>query len=719
MTSAYNFLFVIPSFFVAADPAADELVKLRSFESSFKIEVTGIVLTDTPVQKIVITAVDADGNLDESYNGRPLIQGIKLVVKDLRSGTERDTELDRFTNGTLTLETDLAKGRKVYIVASDIIVNPKGDRQGSQQVYHVLCWFSLVPPLLAIVLAIWMRNAILALFVGVWSGAVIFDRGNFFLGFVHTLDTHLLEVLVGNRDGDYSHMMIILFTWFLGAMVGVMANSGGTTALVTSLSKYARNREQGQVLTWLMGFVIFFDDYANTLLVGSTMRPITDRLKISREKLAFIVDSTAAPVAGLALISTWVGVEVGFIEDSYAQIFGDRDIEWDSYSTFLSTLFYRFYPLHMLVFVLLISYSGNDFGPMLKAEARAVAFDQVSRPGSLATEFHDELAASRSSRQLLRNALVPLFVMICVVMIGLWWTGSQNLSQRNFEREQQGLLPIRVTLWNMLSYANSNRVLFLSSFVASITAVAIAVISRSLTLPDSIDAWAEGAKSMFFPVIILVLAWGVATMCDTNHLNTSGFLVELTQNRLSVTWMPTLAFLLSGAVAFATGTSWATMGLLMPLFISVTYYLLLGINEGDDPNHHLLLATIGAILGGAIFGDHCSPISDTTVLSSAASGCDHIDHVTTQLPYAGSVALVALFLGYIPIGFGFWQPMILMPLGLIVIYLLTHFLGRPVEEYAKILSDKPTELPDMSALIPDDDEGFPDLNTASEESSAE
>ena len=224
---------------------------------------------------------------------------------------------------------------------------------------------------------------------------------------------------------------------------------------------------------------------------------------------------------------------------------------------------------------------------------------------------------------------------------------------------------------------------------------------------------------MFFPVIILVLAWGVALMCDTNHLNTSGFLVELTQNRISVTWMPTLAFLLSGAVAFATGTSWATMGLLMPLFISVTYSLLLGINEGNDPNHHLLLATIGAILGGAIFGDHCSPISDTTVLSSAACGCDHIDHVTTQLPYAGSVALVALFMGYIPIGFGFWQPMILMPLGLIVIYLLTHFLGQPVEEYAKNLKDKSTDLPDMSELIPDDDEGFPDLTTAPKKPSAE
>jgi Na+/H+ antiporter NhaC len=720
MTSAYNFLFVIPSLFVAADPAADKQVELRSFEPSFNIEVTGIVLTNTPVQKIVITALDADGNLDKSYNGRPLIQGIKLVVKDLKTGKERDTELDRFTNGMLTLKTNLAQGMKVYIVEREIIVNPKGVRQGSLQVYRVLRWFSLVPPLLAIVLAVWMRNAILALFVGVWSGAVIFDRGDFFLGFVHTLDTHLLGVLVRDNRGEYSHMLIILFTLFLGAMVGVMANSGGTSALVESLSKYACNRKQGQVMTWLMGLVIFFDDYANTLLVGSTMRPLTDRLKISREKLAFIVDSTAAPVAGLALISTWVGVEVGFIEDSYAQIFGGRGIEWNSYSTFLSTLFYRFYPLHMLVFVLLISYSGNDFGPMLKAEVRAIAYNQVSRPGSLATEFHDDLAASRSSRQLLRNALVPLFVLIFVVVMGLWWTGSQNLSQLNFEREQQGLLPIQFTLWNMLSHANSNRVLFLSSFAASVTAVAIAVITRSLTLSDSMDAWAEGAKSMFFPVVILVLAWGVAAMCDTNHLNTSGFLVELTQNRLSVTWMPALAFLLSAAVAFATGTSWATMGLLMPLFISVTYSLLLGINEGDDPNHHLLLATIGAILGGAIFGDHCSPISDTTVLSSAASGCDHIDHVTTQLPYAGSVALVALFMGYIPIGFGFWQPMVLMPLGLIVIYLLTHFLGRPVEEYAKNLSDKPTDLPDMSALIPDDDdEGFSDLNPTTEESSAE
>jgi Na+/H+ antiporter NhaC len=461
-----------------------------------------------------------------------------------------------------------------------------------------------------------------------------------------------------------------------------MSRSGGTLALVSSMSRFTKQREHGQVLTWMMGLVVFFDDYANTFLVGSTMRPVTDRLKISREKLAFLVDSTAAPIAGIAFISTWIGVEIGYISDTYERL----GMSGDVYSTFLATIPYRFYSLHLLVFVWLIAYSGRDFGPMLKAETRALARGELFRPEAVtANVTENELQANPAGRHLRRNAFLPLAALLGFIVIGLWWTGSNALANVNLEARHLEAAEIPATLWNILGHSSPNRVMFLSAFFASIVAVGTAVSSQALKMREGIDAWVAGAKSMFFPVIILVMAWGVATVCDENHLNTAGFLVEISHGHLSVSWMPTLAFLLAGVVAFATGSSWSTMGLLMPLFISVTYYLLAGLNEAG-PNHHLMLATIGAVLAGAIFGDHCSPISDTTVLSSAATRCDHFDHVATQLPYAACVAGVALLLGYVPIGLGIWQPILLLPPGVIVLYLLVQFLGRSVEEQAKHVS---------------------------------
>ncbi len=663
---------ILFSLLAAAGPA--EEIQLRPDEPRFVVEIPEVVLTDVPVDRIVITAHDRDGNLDPTFNGRPLIQGIRLTVKG------QDVALPAFTDGLLELTTELKSRRSVYIIADEIVVDPQSRRRGTKSVPRILRWFALVPLMLAIVLAIWLRNIIVALFVGVWSGGVILAHGNFFAGLVQTLETFLLKQLSGNE----SHLMIILFTMFLGAMIGVMSRGGGTQSLVFSLARYTQKRESGQLMTWALGLVIFFDDYANTLLVGSTMRPITDRLRISREKLAFLVDSTAAPVAGLAILSTWVGVEIGYIQSTYEQL----GLEAEGYTTFLATLPYRFYALHLIVFVLLIAYSGHDFGPMLKAEARALATGQVHRPGVAVPGVADDDPVSTPGRRpLLRNAVIPVVTLLVLIVAGMWWTGSQGLAAANLLKRQNGLEAAPATLWAVLEHARSNRVLFLSSFVASLVAVAAAKVSRSLTLSECMDAWLEGAKSMFLAVVILVLAWGVAAVCNEKHLNTAGFLVELTRGQLSVHWMPSLAFLLAGCVAVATGSSWSTMGLLLPLFISITYYLLVDLNEAD-PHHPLLLATIGAVLAGAIFGDHCSPISDTTVLSSAASGSDHLDHVATQMPYALTVAAVSLLLGYLPVGFGY-SPIVLVPLGLFVLYLLVQFLGRPVEEYAKLL--KPVE----------------------------
>jgi len=297
----------------------------------------------------------------------------------------------------LKLTTEPVEGRKVYITASEIVVDPDSRFRGTQPVVLTLRWFSLVPPLLAIVLAIWLHNAILALFVAVWSGAVILSHGNFFNGFIHTIDTYLIGELAQIKDAqfDHSHLMIIFFTMFPGAMAGVMSISGGTTALVNRLARITTKREHGQLMTWGLELVIFFDDYANTLLVGSTMRPVTDRFRISREKLAFLVDSTAAPVSALAIVSIWVGLEIGSIGDTYTRL-GLSDQVFD---TFLYSLLYCFYPLYMIVFVWMIAYTGHDYGPMLKAEVRALSLGQLSRPGEAASSMEDDqLSGDRSKR---------------------------------------------------------------------------------------------------------------------------------------------------------------------------------------------------------------------------------------------------------------------------------------------------------------------------------
>ncbi|QDU11643.1 Na+/H+ antiporter NhaC family protein [Gimesia aquarii] len=675
MAAIQSYLIILASFLGQSEKISD--VPLQKEPARYTIEAPDVTVIGIPVSKVTIRALTVEGELDKEFSGHPQeILGLELWVKGV------DTALPPFKNGILELKTDLTQNQKVFITQDLIIVDPDIRGTGSLEVYRISKWLSLLPPVLAVVLAIWFRNIILALLVSVWSGAVILAHGNLFLGFVHTLDTFVIHEIVEPGNPDNSHLMIILFTMFLGAMVGVMSVGGGSAALVNRLSKYASKREHSQLMTWFLGLIIFFDDYANSLLVGSSMRPMTDRMKVSREKLAFLVDSTAAPVSGIAIISTWVGVEIGYIADSYASL----GMAEDYYTTFLYSLPYRFYPLQLLAFVWLVAYLGHDYGPMLKAEVRAIAFDQVIRPGRVNVVEAETVAeqGQLAHRLLLRNALIPLFVLLGLVMIGLMWTGTIEIERLNVERFESGQTLLQKNFRTVLEHASPNRVLLISSFLASIAAIASCSFTRVLSLNECVEAWSAGAKSMFLAILILVLAWSIATICDASHLDTAGVLVELLSGSLSPNWMPTITFLLAAAVSFATGSSWSTMGLLMPLSISVTYSLLVPLNE-VDPNHHLMLGTIGGVLAGAIFGDHCSPISDTTILSSAAAGSDHLDHVLTQMPYAITVAVISLVFGYIPVGFGI-QPYILLPVGLIVLFLILQFYGRSGEaEAEKIL----------------------------------
>ena len=502
-------------------------------------------------------------------------------------------------------------------------------------------WASILPPLLAILLAIVFRQAVLALFVGVWLGAGLVFGGNPFSAFFKSVDTFLLNAVT-----DSGRATLLLFTFAMAGMLGVVHRMGGTQGIVELVSAQARSARSGQLATWAMGLLVFFDDYANTLMVGNTMRPITDRLKISREKLSYIVDSTAAPVATVALVSTWIGAQVGYINDA----FSSAGIERDGYSAFLSSLSYSFYPFLALLFVFLVSAMGRDFGPMLKAEKRARRTGKALRPNSspLMDSENEQLEPVPGKPHRWINAAVPILVTVGGIIFFLYQTGAAAT------REAGDALTLRAVLGN----ADSYNALLWASFLGSLAALVLAAGQRIMNVGEAVTAWIHGAKSVFMAAVILSLAWSISDV--SSSLGTANYLVSNLQDTLSASWLPLIVFVLSASTAFATGSSWSTMGILMPLVIPLAHSIAPG-NEG------VMAGTIAGVLGGSVWGDHCSPISDTTVLSSMASSVDHMDHVNTQLPYALFVGGAAVGLGLVPAALGAppWVGWVLAPLALV------------------------------------------------------
>lgn len=595
----------------------------------FRLEHPRVVLDGVPVPLLRVVALTPAGEVDTAFSESIEATGLRLLQQ------REQVPLPPFEEGVLELRTDRANQVRIMLDASVIEFHTSAGEGNAFAVRRLSGWASVLPPLLAIVLAIWWKEVVSALFLAALSGMLLLNP-NLIAGLVAAVDPLVLDQLT-----DPDNAQIVLFTMCMGGMIGVMSGSGGTQALVLRLTAFVQRRRQGQVMTWLLGMVIFFDDYANTLLIGSTMRSIADRLRISREKLAFLVDSTAAPVAGLALVSTWVGVEIGYMQAAYA---GVGLSTGEIYQTFLLTIPYRFYPILLLIFVGQIAWSCRDYGPMLTAERAA-----QSRPER--SEQREEAPEKTATHA--RLAVIPL-VTLCVVLGLAMWVDPEA----------------------------SSRALLLGSAAALFVGIVGAVGTRTISLTKAVGESIGGMKQMLPAIVVLLLAWSVSTICNAQHLNTAGFLVELLGDRLAPEWMPLVTFLLAAVVSFATGTSYGTMGLLMPLCVALQFPLLLDqeIPLSTIAQHPLMLATVGAVLGGAIFGDHCSPISDTTILSSAATGCEHLAHVRTQIPYALTVGLVACGGAYVPLAYGvspLWS-LLLLPA---VLWGILRFLGKPVAEH--------------------------------------
>jgi len=554
-------------------------------------------------------------------------------------------------------------------VARDLLIDGTGkDREitlyRSGQPYlvettrSIAGWWAIVPPLLAIGVALAFKRVIPALFLGLWIGAFTvagFNIKGVFMGLLNAFQVYVLAEFT-----DAGHASIILFTLMIGGMVGIISKNGGMQGVVNHIVKWASSAKRGQLATSALGLAIFFDDYANSLVVGNTMRPVTDKLRISREKLAYIVDSTAAPVACIALVTTWIGYEVGLIGSAIAKVDG---LEGSAYAFFLSSIPYSFYPILAIFFVFLTAWSGRDFGPMLQAERRARLTGAVLREGAQVDEAAsgDESMPKEGIPYRAINALIPVAVLIFGVVGGLLVTGEGDSIQA------------------IINSSDSYTALMWASLLGVFAAVVLTASQRLMSIGEIVESWYSGLKGMLFAMIILILAWALSAI--TEDLHTAPYLVSILGDALPAGIVPAVVFLLAAATAFATGSSWGTMGILLPLVIPLAWAVMVLNGEAAVGDYHILYSTISCILAGSVWGDHCSPISDTTILSSMASGCDHIDHVRTQLPYALTVGCVAIIIGTIPAGFGM-NPWLAYPVGIAILIAVNRFFGRSSDDEA-------------------------------------
>jgi len=526
-----------------------------------------------------------------------------------------------------------------------------GGAQSSAALRVLPGWVSLLPAFCAIVIALLMRNVVPAMLLGLWFGATALQSFTPQGALLGLLD--IFQVFIVNVIADTDHAAIIVFTMLIGGMVGIITRNGGMMSVVRVVVSRARSALGAQVAVWVMGIVIFFDDYANTLVVGNTARPITDQLKVSREKLAYIVDSTAAPVTSIALITTWIGYEVGLIDEALQDI-GDL-AGTSAYSIFLHSIPYGFYPLLAILFVLMVAVTGRDFGPMFTAEVRA-------RSGTIAGDAHDAGDAANGDKLEAKddvplravNAVVPIVALVAALLGGLVVTGEGQ------------------TLRDIIGSADPYRAMVWASSISVVIAAAMTIGQRILSVQETVDAWYGGARATLFGMIILVLAW---TMSDvTTALGAKGYLVSILGESLPAAWLPAAVFVLAGITSFATGTSWGTMGILVPLVMPLAWAVMSANGMTAAGDMHILYSAVACVLAGAVWGDHCSPISDTTVLSSIASGCNHIEHVRTQMPYALLVGAVALAVGTVPGGYGA-PPWVSLLAGGLVLYAVLRLRG--------------------------------------------
>ncbi|SDJ90308.1 Na+/H+ antiporter NhaC [Halovenus aranensis] len=526
--------------------------------------------------------------------------------------------------------------------------------------------WSVVPPLVAIGLAIITRKAILSLFLGIWSGAVLYT-GN--VGIIQTFDWIVAAILA---DEGF-HVRIILFTLLLGSGVAMIWRLGGAVAIRNWAMTRIDSQRTAGLMAWGLGTGFFFDDYANTAIVGSTMKEISDNLRISREKLSYLIDSTAAPAATLG-ISSWVAFQISMIELGYEETGLPEEEIPGGFSVFLEAWPFNMYSILAIVMVFVIVVTQRDFGEMLFAERRSATTGKVNRDGARPMQdVEGDLGKPNVDDPKIATFVVPILVLVVGVLGVAAWTGNvfQGAGVEEFSDNADFTLALLLGSFGMVA----------SSYV-------LGYAYGILSLGESVDTTIDGFGIMLTAVTILVLAWSLGE--TVSALETGRFVSEQIDGLVGENLLPVIVFLAAAFTAFSTGSSWGTMSILTPIAIPVAWDI--------AASHELVAVMVGMIFSGAIFGDHSSPISDTTVLSATFSGADLIDHVRTQLYYAVTVALVVIVLMLIW-GFTGVTPWLLLLLGIGMVVGLVYGLStlqtnvfdiEPIQEpeYEEISQDQ-------------------------------
>jgi len=513
---------------------------------------------------------------------------------------------------------------------------------------------------------------------GVWIGATLVHGYNPIVGFLRLLDTYVVSSLA-----DSANATIVLVSFFITGMLAIISKSGGAAGVAVFVTKYARNSKNGQQAAWFTGLALFFDDYANILVNGNAFRPIVDELRISRAKLAFICDCSAAAFASIAPFSTWITFEVGLIEDEIQGINANGGgIQTSAYALFLYSVPYSFYQIMMLAFSLIIASSNRDFGPMIETESnvRQGKPEEQDENAEEAEKERQNIAAKPGVPELAMNCFIPIVSVIVSIMVGLVWTGAVNTIADG------GSLDLPTIVGNAESY----NVLIWSSMMGLIVPMVSLKMQGIMEPMETLQVWFSGMSKLIEPLFVLLGAWSLGTV--VKELQLPAFFIQLLGPSVPVGMLPTLVFVIAGIIAFSTGTSFGTMAVMFPLVVPLAWQLS-GVENTVDVREQVLIQNIGAILGGAIFGDHCSPISDTTILSSMATGCKATEHVRTQLPYALMAGVVAIVFGYFPTAFLGLPQFVCMILGWGALIAITIFLGTPVEQYEPDAAAKAVEAP--------------------------
>ena len=480
-------------------------------------------------------------------------------------------------------------------------------------------FWSLVPPIVAIVLALITKEVYSSLFVGILIGGIFYSNFAFEATVTHVFQDGIVGVL-----SDSYNVGILVFLVVLGIMVCMMNKAGGSAAFGRWASVHIKTRAGAQLATILLGVLIFIDDYFNFLTVGSVMRPVTDKHNISRAKLSYLIDATAAPVCIIAPISSWAAAVTGFVEGE------------DGFSIFIRAIPFNYYAILTIVMMLTIVLLNMDYGPMKLHESNAVKGDLYTTPDRPYANAEEDIDESKGG---VIDLVFPIIVLIVSCVIGMIYTGG-FFSGTGFVEA--------------FSNSDASVGLMLGSFFALVITIVFYAVRRVLKFSESMSCIPDGFKAMVPAILILTFAWTLKAMTDS--LGAAEYVAALMDRAAGglVNLLPAIIFLVGCFLAFATGTSWGTFGILIPIVVAVF----------QGTNETMMIMSISACMAGAVCGDHCSPISDTTIMASAGGQCNHVNHVTTQLPYAITVAAVS-FVTYVIAGF-VQNALICLPIGIVL-----------------------------------------------------